>query len=281
MNVIQLRGLDLLNRYKKKIDLEISSYLKKQNQESPLFESIQYALTNSGKRIRPLIVLLIGEAFNAVEKLIPTALGVEFFHTASLLADDLPCMDDEINRRDKLTVHQKFNESTAILASYALISAGYEQIIENASILTNPSILKEVLKVVVKASGIDGAPSGQLLDLSPPDQLLKTIETIIYQKTITLFEISFVAGWLFLTEDLSKVEMIRKCSYHLGMAFQIADDFHDKDEDIRNNIVNILGEEKAKRQFSHHMNGLENCLQEIGFWTSSFQSLCMLLRSFY
>lgn len=79
--------------------------------------------------------MLIAKALNPSAEVSQAALAVEFFHTASLVADDLPCMDDDDERRNKPSVHKVYDEATALLVSYALISAGYEFLAKNAETL--------------------------------------------------------------------------------------------------------------------------------------------------
>src|SRR5690349_2210675 len=97
-----------------------------------LKEAIHYALTQKGKRLRPILVLLVAKALDPSKNVMKAALATEYFHTASLLADDLPCMDNEEERRGTPSTHVLYGESVAILASYALIAAGYQSIVENA-----------------------------------------------------------------------------------------------------------------------------------------------------
>ena len=94
---------------------------------SSLSKAVSYALLSGGKRIRPLLVLQIAKALGK-EVVFDAALSVEYFHTASLIADDMPCMDDDEVRRGMTCLHIKYGEATALLASYALITAAFERI---------------------------------------------------------------------------------------------------------------------------------------------------------
>ena len=82
-----------------------------------------------------MIVLLIADALGCGLPVMEAALSVEFFHTASLIADDLPCMDNDDFRRNKPSLHKMFGETVALLASYALIAAGYERIFTSVQTL--------------------------------------------------------------------------------------------------------------------------------------------------
>ena len=217
--------------YKKRFEADLVSFIEKMGEKTPLRDACGYSLLSGGKRFRPALVLMIAEAIGNCD-VMPAARSVEFFHTASLIADDLPCMDNDSMRRGIPSLHKAFGESTAILASYTLIAAGYGGIYENAEKMRLcPQFAQsadqravECLKSVTFCAGIQGATQGQFLDLFPPDSKVETLREIIYKKTVTLFEISFFLGWLFGGGDFSALPLLKKCAYHLGMAFQIADD---------------------------------------------------------
>ncbi len=276
---------DLKNDIERALKHEILSMGKK----NALRDAIEYALLNGGKRFRPIIILLIAKAINKNHSVIQAALSCEFFHTASLIADDLPCMDDEKKRRCKAAFHLKFNEATAILASYTLISSGYELIYKNAKTLQKKiskekanSICKIAIETDSKYAGIAGATYGQFLDLFAKDTTFDTIIEIIQKKTISLFEISFVLGWLYGGGDFDKLDLIKKAAYHFGMAFQIADDIKDLKKDLKQkkyiNIVISLGEKKAKKFFFEELNKTRNLLKKLNIYSEEFVLLIDLLK---
>jgi len=241
--------LNDLYSLKNKVEEELKSVISNLGEKTKLRDACEYSLLSGGKRVRPIIVLMIREALGARFDVMPAALATEFFHTASIIADDLPCMDNDDQRRDKPTLHKVFDESVALLSSYTLISLGYEYIHKNTLLLPKDAepekICVAALEIVTKAAGIFGATNGQFIDLFPPDHTLETIEKIIYQKTITLFEISFCLGWLFGGGDREKIEDVKLLAYHLGMAFQIGDDLGDVSQDESRsceiNIASLLG----------------------------------------
>lgn len=254
-----------------------------------LRDACEYSLMSEGKRIRPLIVLMVADALNFKMNVMPAALSVELFHTASLIADDLPCMDNDDVRRSRASLHKKFGESTAILTSYALIAAGYREIYKNGQAMKKhdrcagqaSDTALFCIDLASQAAGIQGAVSGQFLDLFPPDQAKETIEKIIYQKTVTLFEIAFVFGWFFGGGDPSRLKELQSVAYHFGMAFQIADDVSDDVQDLKGlketNISALLGKEEATSLFHQEMILLEQNLKELGLWTDAFQTLYLNL----
>ena len=280
-----------LKKYKERVEKEIFSFVQSIGDKSKLTEACSYVLTNAGKRFRPIIVMLIAEAIGKDFDVMPSALSVELFHTASLIADDLPCMDDETERRCKPALHLAFNESTALLASYTFISAGYEMLEKNASALVSEKKINEdaanalcvaALKEVSKVAGIHGATGGQFLDLFPPDNSIETIYKIIQQKTVSLFELSFVLGWIFGGGDLSAITKIKECAYHFGMAFQIADDINDLQQDIDNgnmlNIVRALGSKESFSLFNQELDLFKTKMTHLNILTDSFVRIVKLLE---
>jgi geranylgeranyl diphosphate synthase, type II len=272
---------------REKVEREVDQAIKEMGDKTQLRDACAYALTNGGKRYRPLIVLLIGEALPHKLNVMPSALAVEFFHTASLIADDLPCMDDDDMRRNKPSLHKAFDESIAILASYSFISHGYYYIHKNAQEMAKAMGFSShseracavALKEVSSLAGIFGATNGQYLDLFPPDESLETFEKIIYQKTITLFEISFILGWLFGGGQIERLDQVKKCAYHLGMAFQIGDDLSDifQDKDQNSNVATFLGAEKAIIRFISELESFEKSLRDLGIYTEGFERIQTLL----
>jgi geranylgeranyl diphosphate synthase type II len=260
---------------------------------SPLRDACAYALLNGGKRLRPMLVYLIAEAIGQHRDVTAAALSVEYFHTASLIADDLPCMDNDDMRRNKPALHKVFGESTALLASYTLVAAGYGAIYDASRKLKEQfpeetahldAITTNCLDAVTRCAGLRGATHGQFLDLFPPDQSYDTILTIINRKTATLFEISFVLGWLFGGGSEQRLEDVKRCARHLGVVFQVADDCQDVQQDGKQagstNIARALGLQKAKELFLQEMQGLDKSLQSLGLWTEPFQRFSAeLLRS--
>ena len=179
----------MLRKYTQRIEEGLILSVAEMGEKNRLRDSCEYSLMGGGKRIRPLLVLLIGEALEKGGDVLPSALSVEFFHTASLIADDLPCMDNDDFRRNRSSLHKEFGESVAILSSYTLIAAGYEGIYKNAVLMKKNKGLAEradaavlfSLETAARCAGIQGATNGQFLDLFPPDQSGETIQKIIYQ----------------------------------------------------------------------------------------------------
>lgn len=272
-----------LRKYKTKVDREIKKFIVSLKEKNNLTKACKYALLNGGKRIRPIIVLLISEALNKGFDVNFSAVAVELFHTASLIADDLPCMDDEKKRRKKPVLHKIFGESVAILSTYTFIASGYEMIVKNARVLEKKKMVSKeksnslailAIEEMSKVSGIYGATNGQFLDLFPKNRSLKTILKIIKQKTCSLFEASFILGWLFGGGDIRKLEKVKKVAFYFGTIFQIADDICDMKKDKNKlNIAVFLGKEKAMGILQREILLFEKELKKLNIFSNSFQKI--------
>lgn len=255
--------------------------------KSSLHRAMNCALVSGGKRIRPMITMMVAEALGNGWSVLPSALSVEFSHTASLIADDLPCMDDEQERRGVRCLHLEFGEATAILATYGLITAAYGKLVENGKLLEAKGsslahkATTEAIALASRASGCKGATLGQHLDLYEVPDSEEAIEHLIYLKTITLFEMAMAFGWIFGGGALDQIGEVKRAAYHLGMAFQVRDDLFDFDEDqmrgCKSNYAVFLGRGRAKERFSHEIKSFRGYLEQLNLQSAPFEALLMLL----
>jgi len=291
MTTAELQKTSNFYFHRDKIEQEIAMSILSLGEKTKLRDACEYALKSGGKRFRPLLVLLIAEALGNNLNVLDAALSVEFFHTASLIVDDLPSMDNEEERRSQPTLHKIYGESIALLSSYALICAAFEKI------HTNTMKMREAdapfrgmadaagilaLENATRCAGISGATGGQFFDIFPPNLTLDTLRQVIYQKTVTLFEVSFVFGWLFGGGELFRIEQVKKSAYHFGMAFQIADDLGDLAQDEKNqreiNLAKHIGKERAFVVFEEELKLFKITLMELGLDTPSFKKMCDMLH---
>lgn len=242
---------NLLGSYQQQIVKCIQDNMAALGPRNKLRDACEYALMNGGKRMRPAIVLMVAKALGYGADVSQAALCIEYFHTASLVADDLPCMDDDDIRRNKPSIHKKYGEAVALLVSYALIASGYACLARNAQILKEAGlpvstqsdrICVLALENATYNTGLLGATGGQFLDIFPPDLTMPSLREVIHKKTVSMFEVSFVTGWLFGGGDQAKLALVKKAASHFGTAFQVADDIDDVEQDIQNErLVNIAG----------------------------------------
>src|SRR2546423_2325741 len=130
-----------------------------------LHEAMRYAVLGGGKRVRPLLSFAAGEVTSASpERLEIAASAVEMVHDYSLVHDDLPCMDDDVLRRGKPTVHVEYDEATALLVGDALQSLAF-QILSDHKLADDARMQLEMVKLLAATAGSRGMAGGQQIDL--------------------------------------------------------------------------------------------------------------------
>ena len=277
--------------FKDVVEKALAKALSAFGEKTKLRDACEYSLKSGGKRMRPLIVMLMADGLGHGLDVTQAALATEFFHTSSLIADDLPCMDNDDERRNRPTVHKVYGETVALLASYSLITAGFEWIVKNGRMmclapvpfsLIADRVCALVVDQAARLAGISGATGGQFLDLFPDGDGYETLKRTIYLKTVTLFEMSFLCGWLFGGGEIEKLPEVKEIAYHFGMAFQIADDLGDQRQDTENkcesNAALLLGKGRACSLYEQEISRFKKGAQELGIWTPSFEKLVGLIK---
>lgn len=216
------------NEKLEKIGLTIEDFYKSQQVSSDLSEVILYSVRAGGKRIRPLLLLELIQAFGLelAEAHYQVAAALEMIHTGSLIHDDLPAMDDDDYRRGRLTSHKKFGEDMAILAGDSLFLDPYG-LLAKAEL---PSQVKvDLISELSLAAGSFGMVAGQVLDMQGEGQAisLEDLKTIHANKTGKLLTYPFVAAGLIVQAQQSVQDKLRRIGELLGLAFQVRDDILD------------------------------------------------------
>ena len=202
---------------------------------SRLHEAMRYATLGSGKRIRPVMCYLAGEAVGAPpSELDGPAAAVEMIHAYSLVHDDLPAMDDDDFRRGRATTHRAFDEATAILAGDALQVLAFEILASDPGMTADPAARIEMVRILAAASGTRGMAGGQALDLAAAGHRLTVaeVERMHGCKTGALIEASIMmAAAARPALPAPRRESLRGFGAALGLAFQIVDDLLDVEGD--------------------------------------------------
>lgn len=265
--------LNVLKPYKELIDPLITHSVDRLGPKTDLRDACAYALTAPAKRFRPAIVYMVAEALGKGVDVSEAALAVEYFHTSSLIADDLPCMDDDDLRRGIPTVHKKWNESIALLASFALIAHGFECIAKTGS----SDICRAGVKEAAHTMGAKGLIGGQFLDLFQREISSANFEEIIAKKTGALFDLSFSLGWLFGGGEIDKLTVVHTAALHFGRSFQIIDDIDDMAQDnLANNPINYanaFGLQKAVEEAHYSIQKFIVCLDDLHIRSKNFELL--------
>ncbi len=192
-------------------------------EHSRLYVPVEYALSSGGKRLRPVLCLMTYNVFsdNLPSAVLYPALGLEVYHNFTLVHDDV--MDNSAMRRNRITVHKKWDLNTAILSGDALCMLAYKYISR-----CNPDTLASVLKAFHQAA--EDVCEGQQLDMEYESQTYITEEEyvdMISKKTGALLACSFQLGGLCARVPEKTVDNLYKAGILLGIAFQIQDDYLD------------------------------------------------------
>jgi geranylgeranyl diphosphate synthase type II len=192
--------------------------------------AVEDSLFAPAKRLRPILSLLVADVLRGnAESVLPAACAIEMVHTASLILDDLPSMDDARTRRGRPTCHVAHGEATAILAAFALLNRAYEILAEGWE--GGPDALQRtaIARELAKAIGQDGMIAGQSVDLLMTDREIDfpTLEFIHSRKTGALFMASAALGALAARARAAERAAVVAYAKNLGLAFQIVDDLID------------------------------------------------------
>lgn len=216
-------------------------------------EALRYPLATGGKRVRPAVVLAAYEAVAAdpddLAPALPAALAIELVHTYSLVHDDLPAMDDDDERRGQPTVHVRFGEAAAILVGDALVTEAFA-VLADAPVPADTRL--ELVRTLALASGRHGMVGGQAADvgLAGPVEDLASLERLHTAKTGALLTASAVLGGLSAGAAPEALDALRAYGRAVGLAFQLADDLLDADEDRQEggppSYVKLLGAEATR-----------------------------------
>ncbi len=228
-----------LNENKNLVDDFIKSYMEERGYSKKfscnnfsIGETMIYSLSNGGKRIRPVLLMLVAEGlgFNDKKKLLPFASSLEFIHSYSLIHDDLPAMDNDSIRRGKPTNHIVYGEASAILAGDALLTEAFV-ILSNEKYTgwLMPGKSLRLINELSGASSAGGLAGGQFLDVNSFNSILtmEEIEIINREKTGRLIEAACVMGAILSDGENDAIENIRRFGSYVGLTFQIVDDILD------------------------------------------------------
>jgi farnesyl diphosphate synthase len=199
--------------------------------DDKLHQAMRYGLLIGGKRMRPYLAYITGEALGAdLADLDGIAGALECIHAYSLLHDDLPAMDNDDLRRGQPTCHKAFDEATAILAGDSLQTLAFDILANhNFSKAIQPKQIK-LIQQLVFASGYQGMCGGQALDLAATNQQidLAKLEKLHLLKTGALLEASVLMGAECATQVTEKdKEALKKYARLIGLAYQVQDDIID------------------------------------------------------
>lgn len=215
--------------------------------------AMRHAAMSNGKRLRPILALAVAELAGYDPKpMLGPACALELIHTASLILDDLPCMDDAETRRGIPCTHRAYGEATSLLAVMGLLALAFDMAATGAEALGRASSVERTIRILSEAMGTRGLVLGQHIDLEQTGRACESLEVLEEVHRCK-------AGALFLAcvqvpahiAGMSAAESAALETYarNIGFAFQIADDLldaHRGSEDLgKGTLVTFLGYDAA------------------------------------
>ncbi|MCB7060569.1 polyprenyl synthetase family protein [Streptococcus sp. 210928-DFI.4.42] len=261
-----------------RVEQAIRSFYEEKSIAPHLVDSVLYSIQAGGKRLRPMLLLELLEAFGQelTEAHFQVAGALEMIHTGSLIHDDLPAMDNDDYRRGQLTNHKKFGEDLAILAGDALFLDPFGMIV--ASDLSDAVKVSLILELS-DASGSRGMVAGQVLDMEGEHKqlTLAELQTIHANKTGRLLAYPFIAATSILELQADIGQLLEKIGKTLGLAFQVRDDILDLVADFevlgktpqkdlvaeKSTYPALLGLEESKALLTSQLDVCEDLLDQI------------------
>jgi len=276
------------------IDDYLKSVAARTGAPKPLAEPLRRSLTSSGKRVRGILTIAVGESCGVKpEKLLDAAAAMEMIHASSLVLDDLPAMDDAQLRRGAPTLHREFGEDLAILSAVALLNHAYGMIARNYAAM-NPRQwpMQQVMKRIVDAVGWDGTIAGEAVDLHSEGSTLDfdTLEFIHSRKTGALFVAAAAIGGMLANISPAALARIEVFAKNLGLAFQITDDVLDvtgtpevlgKDvgkDAQRLTFVKLAGVDGAKKLSEELVDTSLEAIANLGASAKPLRDLAVIVR---
>lgn len=264
-------GVLILEKYfnnkRKLVNNALDRYLESaETTPKTLHEAMRYATFAGGKRLRPILMIATFEMLTNrkdsrhTQKIIPLACAVEMIHTASLIHDDLPFIDNADERRGKMSTHKKFGNAMAILAGDALMTKGFE----TAMKVRNQENAIHCLQVLLDATSTRGMIGGQVVDITSAHKRVKLhiLRDIHLKKTGALLRATEEMACIMAGANEQTTHAFRDFALNIGLAYQVIDDILDEvgaddllekeaGEDQRNEKVTypvLLGIEESKKQ---------------------------------
>lgn len=270
---------NFLSEKKVFVEDSINLFLNELTYPTQIAEGMKYAVLNGGKRIRPILLLMILDLFDKDEKLgVPSAAALEMIHSYSLVHDDLPALDNDDYRRGKLTTHKKFGEAEGILIGDALLTHAFYILTEKNLNLLSPEKIVEIVRLTSSYAGINGMIGGQMIDIESENKKIdmETLKYIHKNKTGKLLRLPIEIGCIISETSKDIREKLEKFADLIGLAFQIKDDILDIEGDFetlgkpigsdaelnKSTYPSLIGLDESKKLLQEIVDEAKNIIKE-------------------
>ena len=283
-----------VSSHKEMVETELAARVSNLASPEILKEAMVYSLKAGGKRIRPLLVFAVLDAFGKQTDIgLEAACAIEMIHTYSLIHDDLPSMDDDDLRRGKPTNHIVFGEANAILAGDALLTLSFDILAGMNHPEVSPVQQLELIRIISSSAGPEGMVGGQVADMEAEGSeiTIDGLEYIHVHKTGKLLAASILAGAVLANAAEEQKQYLESFSRHLGLAFQIRDDILDIEGDqetIGKPVGSDVGNDKntypalltlqgAKQKLEQEITAAELILEKLGLQGSFLSEITQMI----
>lgn len=248
-----------------------------------LAEGMRHCTLAPGKRLRPLLLALLVEDLGACpQAALQAGCAIEMVHAASLVLDDLPCMDDAALRRGRPTLHRAFGEDVAILAAIALLSRAFGLL--SALETLSPRVRNALVATLSETIGVQGLVKGQLQDLrdGATPRTAEQIAETNQLKTGVLFGAIVEMACRMANASLDVSRALHAFAEELGQAFQLLDDLKDGDSNTgkdclkdqgKSTLFALCGEKGTRQRLDAHLAAANQCLVQAGLGGGRIASL--------
>jgi farnesyl diphosphate synthase len=250
--------------------------------------AMRYGVLDGGKRVRPLLVLAASQAVHGDrDAAMRAACAVELIHAYSLVHDDMPCMDNDVLRRGKPTVHVQFGEAQAMLAGDAMQALAFEVLTPDDGMA--PALQARLCSLLARSAGHAGMAGGQAIDLASIGKPLgeHALRDMHHRKTGALLQASVLMGAACGSATAPQWAALADYGDALGLAFQVVDDILDVTQasstlgktagkDLDNNkptYVTVLGLDAARRHADELRDKAQAALARSGLRDAAWLSL--------
>lgn len=250
--------------------------------------AMRYAVLDGGKRVRPLLVLAAAQAVHGLrDAALRAACAVELIHAYSLIHDDMPCMDNDVLRRGKPTVHVQFGVAQAMLAGDAMQALAFEVLTPETGV--PPALQARLCSLLARSAGHAGMAGGQAIDLASIGLQLDehALRDMHHRKTGALLQASVLMGAACGSASSGQWAALADYGDALGLAFQVVDDILDLTQasstlgktagkDLNDNkptYVTVLGLDAARRHAGELRDKAQAALGRSGLPDASCLSL--------
>jgi farnesyl diphosphate synthase len=252
--------------------------------------AMRYGVLDGGKRVRPLLVLAAAQAVHGLrDAAMRAACAVELIHAYSLVHDDMPCMDNDVLRRGKPTVHVQYGEAQAMLAGDAMQALAFEVLTPAESAAIPAALQARLCSLLARSAGHAGMAGGQAIDLASIGRPLDehALRDMHHRKTGALLQASVLMGAACGSATPAQWSALAEYGDALGLAFQVVDDILDVTQasetlgktagkDLDNNkptYVTVLGLEAARRHANELRDKAQAALARSGLEDAAWLSL--------